>query len=215
MNNTRKVIIVVEPALWETPLAYIIYILLGISIISGITYTVMYIRTLKRQREENLKAYLTLFERQSTANADDADDDNAPEASETEPESDVAPACVADEPGHRPPHITEEDDAFMRRLLSFVEENMGNSNIGVDDMASATATSRSSLNRKTKSLLGVTPADFLKEARMKRACQQLVGTTKGVNDIAYSCGFSDPKYFSKCFKASIGMSPSEYRSSRK
>ena len=103
----------------------------------------------------------------------------------------------------------------MRRLLSFVEENLGNSSIGVDDMASATATSRSSLNRKTKSLLGVTPADFLREARMKRACQQLQNTSNGVNDIAYSCGFSDPKYFSKCFKVSIGMSPSEYRSSKK
>lgn len=215
MNNTRKVFIVVEPTIWETPLAYIIYILLAVSIISGITYTVLYIKTLKRQREENLRAYLTLFERQSAAVTADTDDDNAPEASETEPESDVAPACVADEPGHRPPHITAEDDVFMRRLLSFVEENMGNSGIGVDDMASATATSRSSLNRKTKSLLGVTPADFLKEARMKRACRLLLDTTKGVNDIAYSCGFSDPKYFSKCFKASIGMSPSEYRSSRK
>ena len=117
--------------------------------------------------------------------------------------------------GRSLPHISEEDNTFMRRLMTFVDENLGNSSIGVDEMASATATSRSSLNRKTKSLLGVTPADFLKEARMKRACQQLLDTSKGVNDIAYSCGFSDPKYFSKCFKASIGMSPSEYRNSRK
>ena len=99
----------------------------------------------------------------------------------------------------------------MRRLLDFVDENLGNSDVGVDEMASATATSRSSLNRKMKQLLGITPADFLREARMKRAKQLLATTMRGVNEIAYGCGFSDPKYFSKCFKAAEGMSPSEYR----
>ena len=113
------------------------------------------------------------------------------------------------------PHISEEDDIFMRKLLAFVDENIGNGNVGVDEMASATAMSRSSLNRRMKVLLGVTPADFLKEARMKRACQQLLTTSRSINDIAYSYGFSDPKYFSKCFKASVGMSPSEYRAKHK
>jgi transcriptional regulator GlxA family with amidase domain len=46
---------------------------------------------------------------------------------------------------------------------------------------------------------------------MKRAKQLLATTMRGVNEIAYGCGFSDPKYFSKCFKAAEGMSPSEYR----
>lgn len=175
----------------------------------------MYIRTLERQREENLKAYLALFERQSAATAAKAEDTDTPAAPDEEPSAPTPTSISVDYVGQRLPHITEEDAAFMHRLIEFVDENLGNSGIGVDDMASATATSRSSLNRKTKSLLGVTPADFLKEARMKRACQQLLDTTKGVNDIAYSCGFSDPKYFSKCFKASIGMSPSDYRNSRK
>lgn len=214
-DNTRTVFIVVEPTFWETPLAYIIYILLTIGIISGITYTVLYIRTLKRQREENLKAYLSLFEQKESVAEPPSATDSAPVTAEPAPETAATAAPSLEEVGRSLPHISEEDNTFMRRLMTFVDENLGNSSIGVDEMASATATSRSSLNRKTKSLLGVTPADFLKEARMKRACQQLLDTSKGVNDIAYSCGFSDPKYFSKCFKASIGMSPSEYRNSRK
>lgn len=214
-DNTRTVFIVVEPTFWETPLAYIIYILLTIGIISGITYTVLYIRTLKRQREENLKAYLSLFEQKESVAEPPLATDSAPVTAEPAPETAATAAPSLEEVGRSLPHISEEDNTFMRRLMTFVDENLGNSSIGVDEMASATATSRSSLNRKTKSLLGVTPADFLKEARMKRACQQLLDTSKGVNDIAYSCGFSDPKYFSKCFKASIGMSPSEYRNSRK
>ncbi len=99
----------------------------------------------------------------------------------------------------------------MRRLLDFVEKNLDDSGIGVEEIAEATATSRSSLNRKMKNILGVTPADFLKEARMKRACHELAKSNRNINDIAYKCGFSDPKYFSKVFKASIGMSPSDYR----
>ena len=31
-----------------------------------------------------------------------------------------------------------------------------------------------------------------------------------VSDVAYQCGFSDPKYFSRCFKKLVGMLPKEY-----
>jgi transcriptional regulator GlxA family with amidase domain len=51
----------------------------------------------------------------------------------------------------------------------------------------------------------------LREARIKHACQLLRQTTKTVAEVAYSCGFSDPKYFSRCFKQSIGMSPTDYK----
>jgi len=58
--------------------------------------------------------------------------------------------------------------------------------------------------------LGVTPLDFIREARIRKACQLLKeGGT--VNDVAYKCGFSDPKYFSKCFRQTMGISPTEYR----
>ena len=109
------------------------------------------------------------------------------------------------------PRMTPEDKAFMQRLVNFVKENMGDSSIGVQDMAEAAAMSRSSLNRKMHTLLGVTPADFLREARMKRACELLRTTGRTTSDIAYACGFSDPKYFSKTFKKKVGVTPTEYR----
>lgn len=191
VDNMRSVTIIVVPEFWETSFAYIIYILLAVLIISGITYTIVYIRNLKQQREANLQAYLKLMERE---------DVEKPISLEEE-----KPAVIA-------PMLNEEDESFMRRLTTFVDENLSNSEIGVEDMASATATSRSSLNRKMKTLVGVTPADFLKEARMKRAQQLLKQSSRSINDIAYACGFSDPKYFSKCFKTEVGVSPSDYRS---
>ena len=190
MNNVRSLYIIVEPTIWETPLAKISYIIFTITLIFVITYVIFYIRLLRKQRKENLEAYLRLI----------GDKDHA----------DITTHNIK-----RETKISEEDNIFMDRLITFVTENLGNSDISVDDMAAATATSRSSLNRKTKSLLGLTPADFLKEARIKQACQQLTSTVKSINDIAYSCGFSDPKYFSKCFRTSKGMSPTEYRNSGK
>jgi AraC-like DNA-binding protein len=61
-----------------------------------------------------------------------------------------------------------------------------------------------------KSLLGVTPLEFIREARIRKACQMLKEGAS-INDVAYSCGFSDPKYFAKCFKADMEMTPTEYK----
>mgnify|MGYP002624970227 CR=1 FL=1 len=99
----------------------------------------------------------------------------------------------------------------MKRLMTYIEENIGNSDASPEDMAEATATSRSSLNRKVNRILGMTPMEFMREARIRKACQLLQEGRIGTNDIAYACGFSDPKYFSRCFKQSTGMSPSECR----
>ena len=94
--------------------------------------------------------------------------------------------------------------------MKFIEEHIDDSDINIGDMAEATLTSRSGLNRKMKSLLGVTPLDFIREARIRKACL-LLKKGMSVNDVAYGCGFSDPKYFGKCFKAEMGMTPTEYR----
>ena len=50
-----------------------------------------------------------------------------------------------------------------------------------------------------------------REARIKRACQLLQQTDKNIAEVAYACGFTDPKYFSRSFKQSTGLSPTEYR----
>ena len=104
-----------------------------------------------------------------------------------------------------------EDEAFMRRIMDFVEKNISNADVNIGDMAEAAAVSRSGLQRKIKQMMGVTPLDFLREARIKRACQLLENSNKSISDIAYECGFSDPKYFSRSFKTSTGKSPSDYR----
>lgn len=193
-DNTRRLTIIVEPHFSETMTARLLLILFFALIVAAITYTFIYIRNIKRQRQETLEAYLTLIEAQAEAHSNTN-------------EKEATPAPVV----NTVPKVTNEDKAFMDRFMAYVEQNIGNSDASLDDMAEATATSRSSLNRKTKTLLGVTPADFLKEARLKHAAQLLRTTTETQAQVAYMCGFSDPKYFAKCFKASYGVTPKEYR----
>ena len=105
----------------------------------------------------------------------------------------------------------DEMDPMLQRVMQFVEENIGNSDAGVGDMAEAAAVSRSGLQRKLKQTMGITPQDLMKEARIKRACQLLRETDKTVSEVAYACGFTDPKYFSRSFKQSTGKSPTEWK----
>ena len=62
--------------------------------------------------------------------------------------------------------------------------------------------------------MGITPQELMSEARIKHACQLLKHTDKTISEIAYACGFTDPKYFSRSFKQSKGLSPSEFREKR-
>lgn len=85
--------------------------------------------------------------------------------------------------------VMASDDAFMKRVVSFVEAHLGDADINISDMAEAAATSRAGLNRKMKAILGITPKDFLREVRVQKACQLLKDKTLSINDVAYMCGF--------------------------
>ena len=120
--------------------------------------------------------------------------------------------ALIDNRGERKEEREEKElDPMIRRVMQFVEENISNSDAGVGEMAQAAAVSRSGLQRKLKQAMGITPLDLMREARINRACQLLTQTDKNISDIAYACGFTDPKYFSRSFRQSTGLSPTEYR----
>ena len=160
-------------------------------------YTLLYIRRIKKQQSETLKAYLDLIENNNMAH------EKAQAITATSDSKEMAPTV----------NLSPEDDTFMKRLITYIEANISNPDAAIDDMANATATSHSSLSRKVNRLVGMTPMEFLREARMRKACQLLSETDKTVNEIAYICGFSDPKYFRKCFKQAMDMTPIQYRES--
>jgi transcriptional regulator GlxA family with amidase domain len=186
-DNIRTLTIEVKPTFWEAWYGQLLILLMTIAVVAIIFHTYLYIKKLKRQQRETLEAYLTLLNTQ-------------PQTAPAVPSA-QAPAT----------QLNTEDEAFMSRVMTFVEAHLGDADVNIGDMAEAAATSKSGLNRKMKSLTGLTPADFMREARIKRACQLLKSSETAVADIAYQCGFTDPKYFSKCFRNTLGCSPSEYR----
>lgn len=194
-DNEKTVTIIVEPTFWETPWAVLLIIAIIGAVAGIVTYTLLYIRRIKRQQHETMEAYLALLS-----------EHNAPkeETAEQQPQAPEPPSLPATSP---------EDEQLMQRLMAFIETHLDDADITIDDMASAVAVSRSGLHRKIKHLLGTSPMEFLREARIRKAIQLLSDTSMPISDIAYKCGFSDPKYFSKCFKASTGKTPTEYKNS--
>lgn len=107
--------------------------------------------------------------------------------------------------------ISASDKMFIQTLMEYMEENLGNSDINVEDLSNLFSMSRSAFFKKTKMLLGVSPNDFIRDLRIKRATLLIESDTLSLAEVAYKCGFSDPNYFGKCFKKFTGYSPSEYK----
>ncbi len=105
-------------------------------------------------------------------------------------------------------------DDFLKKALAFVEENMGESDLSVDELAKALLMSRSGLYKKLLTITGKTPVKFIRLMRLKRAAQWLEKSDRNVKEIAYMVGFSNPKYFARYFKEEFHMLPSAYQAKK-
>lgn len=127
----------------------------------------------------------------------------------TEKQPEPAAGMVKIEPER--PQIAPFDQLFMKQLMNFMEKEMDNSNLTVEDMAQAIGMGRSVFNQKLKSMVGLSPVEFIRDIRIKRARQLMESGEYNISTIAYMTGFNDPKYFSKCFKKAIGKTPTEFQ----
>ena len=113
------------------------------------------------------------------------------------------------------PQITPYDEQFMQKVMEFIEEQMDNAELTIDEFAEHLMLSRTIFYRKLKSIIGLTPVDFIREVRIKRAAQLIDSGEYNFSQVAYMTGFNDPKYFSKCFKKQMGVTPTEYKDKQK
>lgn len=191
-DNVAAMTLIVEPRFVETILARVLFTILGLAAIALAIGSYLYIRRIKRRQQETLDAYLALL--QSSANK--PDDTTIP-----------APGNTADQ--HH--NAIDCNDPLMENVIRFVDQHLADPDLTVDQLAAAVAMSRSSITRRMRQLLGVSPAEFIKQSRLKRAAHLLLTTTEPIKNIATDCGFSDLNYFSKCFKATYTITPSAYR----
>lgn len=112
------------------------------------------------------------------------------------------------------PSLVSLDEQFIHQVLEFLEQNITNPDIKIDAFADHLCLSRTVFYRKLKSITGLTPVEFIREIRLKRALQLMDDDSYTVAQIAYMTGFGDPNYFGRCFKKKMGMSPTEYKDKR-
>ncbi|RED96020.1 hybrid sensor histidine kinase/response regulator transcription factor [Marinoscillum furvescens] len=107
--------------------------------------------------------------------------------------------------------VTSLDEKFLKRVLSYIEENIGMTEFTVEMLAHECGMSQLHLNKKLKVLVGQTANAFIRSIRLKRAAQLLSKNRYSVNEVMYEVGFIDAKYFRTCFKKEFGTTPSDYQ----
>lgn len=106
--------------------------------------------------------------------------------------------------------VADPDEQFLQRLMKILEENLNDSEFNVTRLAKEIGMSRPVLFRKTKMLTGFSVIDLLRDVRLKKAEMLLRQKKMTISEVAFTVGFSDPKYFSKAFRNQYGKSPSQY-----
>ncbi len=106
--------------------------------------------------------------------------------------------------------LTKADEEFMKKLNEIIQNNYYNPDFSMDDIVDLLNMSRSNFYRKIKGVLNLSPNEYLRLERLKRAAQLLKEGNARVNEICYMVGFNSPSYFSKCFQKQFGVLPKEF-----
>lgn len=102
------------------------------------------------------------------------------------------------------------EHTFMRQLSTIIDENLADSDFGVEQIGAEIGLSRVQLYRKVKALTGSSVVDLLRRARLKKARHLLETSHRSISEVAYEAGFSSPSYFAKCFKDEYGRTPGDF-----
>jgi len=111
--------------------------------------------------------------------------------------------------------ITDHDREFLRNVISIVEERMECPTLSIDQIADSLNLGRNTFYKKFKSLTDIAPVEFVRDMRLQKAKILLDQGLDNIAEIAYQVGFSNPKYFSTCFREKFGTSPKMYFQQKK
>lgn len=104
----------------------------------------------------------------------------------------------------------DSSDKIIRDTVEYVNSNISQSNILIDNIARHLGMSRTAYYTRIKETTSLSPSDFIRQLRIRHALQLLKQGDLPISEVAFKVGFTDPKYFTKCFKAEMEMTPSQY-----
>ena len=109
--------------------------------------------------------------------------------------------------------LDDRDKQFVKQLNTIIQQNLSNSEFGVEDIGKEIGLSRVQLYRKVKAMTGSSVVDLLRKARLAKAKRLLESRSMSISEVAYDVGFSAPSYFTKCFKDEYNMLPGDVANS--
>lgn len=109
------------------------------------------------------------------------------------------------------PEMKGNDEALMEKIMAIINTHINDPMLNVEKLGREVGISRAHLHRKMKELIGMTPSDFIRNIRLRRACELLKKPDVDITQVAYTLGFTSQPHFSTAFKRFTGVSPTEYR----
>jgi len=106
--------------------------------------------------------------------------------------------------------MNKGDESFLKKLNDEIKKNISDEDFSVESLTDILSISRSNLQRKVKILSGLTPGEYLRNYRLRKACQLLIESDMRINEVAFEVGFSSASYFNKVFYKAYNMTPTEF-----
>ena len=100
-----------------------------------------------------------------------------------------------------------EESVFLSKFKNYLEENLANSELSMDDIASSLNLSKAQMYRKVRAVSEMTPNELLQNMRLARADELLKSSELTIAEVAYSVGFASPSYFTRCYREKYGVPP--------
>jgi ligand-binding sensor domain-containing protein/AraC-like DNA-binding protein len=101
-------------------------------------------------------------------------------------------------------------DKLLSGITQIIEDHIADTDLNVNALSHLSGTGSKQIYRKTKQLTGMSPVEYIRSLRMKKAATLLSENKYTVSEVMYKVGFSSSSYFAKCFQAEFGKSPKEY-----
>ena len=105
------------------------------------------------------------------------------------------------------------DEDFLNKLTEVIRQNLDDDTFNIDDLAREVNMSRTSLHRKIKVITEMTPGDFIRIIRLKKAAELLLEGEYRINEICMIVGIRSLSYFSKSFQKQFGVLPKDFAKS--
>ena len=109
--------------------------------------------------------------------------------------------------------VQSMDEEFLERVMQTIEANIDEETFNTSSLGAELNMSHSTLFRKIQYITNMSPTEFIRTVRLKRAAELIIKHFGNISEIAFEVGFSNPSYFSKCFKKAYGQTPIEYQQS--